>query len=201
MRAIAMTQARTRFTFEEYLAYDDGTDTRYELVNGVLVAMGAESPINLDIVLFLITMFLQVVPRYRIGIKNLIAVDSLKVTAREPDLTIHSEASKRAISQEKQAFLQPDMPVPLLVVEVVSPGEPGSDNYDRDYVEKRQEYAKRGIPEFWLIDPIRSVVLVLTLVGSTYRAAEFREGDRIQSTQFKQLNLTAQQVLTAGEGT
>ena len=188
-----------RLTFEEYLAYDDGTDTRYELVNGVLVAMGAESPLNLDIAFFLGVFFSQMgVPMRRIGIKNLIAVDSAKVTAREPDLTIHSEASKRAINQEKQAFLQPDMPVPLLVVEVVSPGEPGSDNYDRDYIDKRGEYAKRGIPEFWLIDPVRAVVLVLSLVGSTYKAAEFRGGDRIQSTQFKQLDLTAQHVLTAG---
>lgn len=36
-----MTQAaapQTKiFTFEEYLAYDDGTDTRYELVDGELV--------------------------------------------------------------------------------------------------------------------------------------------------------------------
>ena len=188
-----------RLTFEEYLAYDDGTDTRYELVNGVLVAMGAESPLNLDIAFFLGVFFFQMgVPRRRIGIKNLIAVDSVKVTAREPDLTIHSEASKRAINQEKQAFLQSDMPVPLLIVEVVSPGEPGSDNYDRDYIDKRGEYAKRGIPEFWLVDPVRSVVLVLSLVGSTYKASEFRGSDRIQSTQFKQLDLTAQQVLTAG---
>jgi len=195
-----MTQAKTRFTFEEYLAYDDGTDTRYELVNGVLVAMGAESPLNLDIAFFLGVFFFQMgVPRQRIGIKNLIAVDSAKVTAREPDLTIHSEASKRAISKEKQAFLQPDMPVPLLVVEIVSPGEPGSDNYDRDYIDKRQEYAKRGIPEFWLIDPMRAVVLVLSLVGSSYEAAEFRGIDYIQSPTFGALNLTAHQVLTAEE--
>lgn len=32
-----------RLTFEEFLAYDDGTDTRYELVNGVLVEMPTES--------------------------------------------------------------------------------------------------------------------------------------------------------------
>lgn len=196
-----MHQTTQRLTFEEYLAYDDGTDTRYELVNGVLVAMSAESSLNLDIALFLITIFLQVVPRSRIEIKNLIAVDSVKVTAREPDLTIHSEALKRAISREKQAFLQSGMPVPLLVVEVVSPREPGSDNYNRDYIEKPQEYAKHCIPEFWLVDPSRAVVLVLSLVGSTYKAAEFRGSDQIQSTQFKQSNLSAQQVLTAGEGT
>jgi Uma2 family endonuclease len=31
-----------RMTLEEYLSYDDGTSTRYELV-GVLVEMGAET--------------------------------------------------------------------------------------------------------------------------------------------------------------
>jgi len=35
-----MTRAKPRFrTIEEYLDYDDGTDTRYELVDGKLVEM------------------------------------------------------------------------------------------------------------------------------------------------------------------
>ena len=33
-------------TLEEYLTYDDGTGTRYELVNGVLVEMPTENPLN-----------------------------------------------------------------------------------------------------------------------------------------------------------
>ena len=33
-------------TFEEYLAYDDGTDTRYELVDGELVEMPPETRKN-----------------------------------------------------------------------------------------------------------------------------------------------------------
>lgn len=33
-------------TMEEYLAYDDGTDTRYELVDGELVEMPVESQVN-----------------------------------------------------------------------------------------------------------------------------------------------------------
>ena len=40
------TSAKTLLTFDEYLAYDDGTDTRYELVDGELVAMLPESPEN-----------------------------------------------------------------------------------------------------------------------------------------------------------
>ncbi|MBD1859321.1 MULTISPECIES: Uma2 family endonuclease, partial [Leptolyngbya] len=42
-----MTQAKTRFnTIEEYLDYDDGTDTRYELVDGELIEMPPERPLN-----------------------------------------------------------------------------------------------------------------------------------------------------------
>jgi Uma2 family endonuclease len=34
-----MSIATQRFTLEEYLAYDDGSDARYELVNGELLPM------------------------------------------------------------------------------------------------------------------------------------------------------------------
>ena len=36
-------------TFEEYLTYDDGSDTQYELVDGKLVEMPPESDANNDI--------------------------------------------------------------------------------------------------------------------------------------------------------
>ena len=38
---------------EEYITYNDGTDTRYELRDGVLVAVGAESDANVNIAMFL----------------------------------------------------------------------------------------------------------------------------------------------------
>jgi Uma2 family endonuclease len=42
-----------RMNLEEYLIYDDWTDARYELVDGVLVEMGAESTINTWIAMYL----------------------------------------------------------------------------------------------------------------------------------------------------
>ncbi len=192
---------RPRLTLEEYLHYDDGTDTRYELVDGVLVEMGAESTINTLIAVFLIGYWIQFgVPAYRLGIKQKIAVGSHRVTARDPDLIVHSEASFAAIYGAKEALLRAMHPAPLIVIEVVSPGEPGSDNYDRDYIEKRSEYAARGIPEYWLIDPARQVVLVLTLQNGTYAEAIFRGGAPLASPTFPTLDLTAVQILTAGKG-
>lgn len=35
-----------RMSLAEFLSYDDGTDRRYELVNGLLVEIGAKSRAN-----------------------------------------------------------------------------------------------------------------------------------------------------------
>ncbi len=189
-----------RMSLEEYLTYDDGTDTGYELVDGVLVAMGAESTTNTWIASFLIVMFAGMgIPYYRIGVKQKIVVPSRFVTARDPDLIIHSDDSALTIKGRPEACLKLNEPNPLLVIEVVSPGEPGTENYDRDYARKPDEYAARGIPEGWLIDPVRQVVLVLTLVGGAYQKTTFTGNQVIVSRQFPGLTLTAEQVLKAGE--
>ncbi|MEH2468038.1 hypothetical protein [Nostoc sp.] len=43
MQGEAITIITLKLTFEEYLKYDDGTDTRYELVNAELIPMSLGS--------------------------------------------------------------------------------------------------------------------------------------------------------------
>lgn len=196
-----MTQAKPRFrTIEEFLSYDDGTDTRYELVDGVLVDMGAESTLNTRIAVFLLLAFARLgISDDQLGIKQHISVGGNKATARDPDLIVHSEESARAIDGQPQACLTFEMPAPLLVIEVVSPGDPGDPNYDRDYVEKPREYAARRIPEFWQVDPGRAVVRVLELKRGAYQVQEFRGNELIASPKFPDLRLSAEQILRAGK--
>lgn len=194
-----MIQAKRRFsTIEEFLNYDDGTDTRYELVDGVLVEMGPENDINQEIPFFLVSVLLQFVPYYLIRRGTEIVVSSYAVTCRVPDLIVLSEATRNAMSQDERSTISAHMPAPQLVVELVSPGESGSDNYDRDYVEKPREYATRGIPEFWRIDPERAVVTVLKLENGAYQIKDFRGSDLITSGIFSNLQLSAEQILRAG---
>ncbi len=187
-----------RLTLEDYLTYDDGTDTRYELVDGVLVAMGTEHPLNNTIISFLFAVFLGLgVPYYRLAIGHQIAVSSQKATARQPDLVLHTEASARAILSGSRV-LMPEMPAPLLVVEVVSSSDNDPASRNRDYTEKRVEYAERGIPEYWIVDPIASVVWILTLRDNQDRESQLTGTDRLVSPSFPDLALTAEQVLKAG---
>lgn len=50
-----------------------------------------------------------------------------------------------------------------LVVEVVSPDDP-----ERDLVTKRAEYARAGIPEYWIVDPQTETITVLYLDNDAY---------------------------------
>jgi Uma2 family endonuclease len=195
-----MTQAKPRFrTIEEYLDYADGTDIRYELVRGELVEMPNESTLNTQIAVFLILTFAALgIPPTRIGIKQMIAVSSSEVTARDPDLIVHSEDSIAAIEGKTRALISVDLPAPLLVIEIVSPGNPETENYDRDYVEKPIEYAARGIPEFWRVDPSRAVVAVLSLSQGSYQVREFCGSSAIVSPAFPTLQITAEKILNAG---
>jgi Uma2 family endonuclease len=185
-------------TLEAYLNYDDGTDTRYELVDGNLVEMPTESPLNNTIALFLISTFLGLgIPYYRLATHHQLQVYSDRATAREPDLIVHTEASAAAILKDGK-LLRLDQPTPQLVVEVVSSSDTDKASRDRDYIEKRREYAQRGIPEYWIIDPMAAAVRVLTRVGETYQDQTFVGADKLVSPSFATLALTAAQILTAG---
>ena len=64
-----------------------------------------------------------------------------------------------------------------LVMEVVSPRNPLRDTRD-----KRLEYARAGIPEYWIVNPIDETVTVLESEGDTYlEHGVFRRGEQADS--------------------
>ncbi len=188
-----------RMTLKDFLTYDDGTDTRYELEDGVLVEMGTESTGNTSIGMFWISIFLGMgIPYYRLATKHTIEVRGGYANARYPDLMVHSDESFAAINGRPEACVELTDPSPMLVIEVVSPGAESSKNYKRDYKWKPREYADREIPELWQIDAERKWVRVGILVSGGYQFATFQGDDAIVSPTFPDSNLTAAQVLSAG---
>jgi Uma2 family endonuclease len=188
-----MTVATNRLmTLEEYLNFDNGTDTRYELVNGELTEMPSESDLNNVIAIFLLAEFFRVVPARLLRRGTEIVTSGFRSTARIPDLMVLTEDSANALAGSTRSIILPDMPPPALVVELVSPG---TVNEQRDYRYKRSEYAARGIAEYWLVDAQQALVMVLNLVAGLYEETVFKGGDRIISPTFPTLELTAAQVL------
>lgn len=195
LSAITMTATAKKLTLDQYLAYDNGTDTRYELVDGELVEMPPETDRNNLISIYLLAEFLKIVPLQLIRHKDTeIVVTGNRTRVRLPDLMILTEELLVAIAG-KRATITQDMPSPLLVVEVVSPGKT---NEDRDYRYKRSEYAARGIPEYWIVDPGNQKVTILTLVDGLYEESVFRGKDTLKSIIFTDLQLVAAEVLQPG---
>lgn len=187
-------------TLADYLVYDDGTDMRYELENGVLVLMGTESTVNTAIFSFLFAVFLALgLEAQRLGVKQKIEVRSRYASARDPDLLIHSIESRLAIKGRSEACLFLDEPNPLIVIEVVSPGNEGTENYKRDYEQKPIEYADRGILEFWQVDAARAWVRVGVLVDGAYEFETFQGDAIVVSQAFPELQLRASAVLEADD--
>ena len=186
-----MTVTSIKMNLEEYLNFDDGTDTRYELENGELIVMPPESDLNQRIASLLFAIFLQQgIPPYRLRIGAEIVVNGTRATTRLPDLMILSEELAIALEGTLRSTITIDMPPPLLVVEVVSPRQE-----NRDYRYKRSEYAARGILEYWIVDPMQQRVTLLEWVEGLYEEQVY-VGDRvINSPVLGVLELTAQRLL------
>jgi Uma2 family endonuclease len=189
-----MTLTKTLLTFDEYLAYNDGTDTRYELVDGELVAMPPESPENLKLSRFLLLHLLQYLPLDRVVYNTEVEVSGRRARCRIPDLLVHSEESAAALEGANRATITRDMPPPALVVEVVSPGEA---NRIRDYRYKRTEYAARGIAEYWIVDPETRQVTVCQWVEGQYEDTVVQGTEPIRSQVLPALVLTVDQLFAA----
>ena len=181
-----MLQVKHQFqTFEEYLSYDDGTDKLYELFNGELIEMPPESGINVQIANRLFLVFALLLGTDRVRGHGLELEVRGEPRNRYPDLTIIRAEHIQQLTKRNtiRLFMAP----PLLVIEVVSPGEL---QRDRDYIAKRSQYQDCRIPEYWIVDPQTQTVLVLELTNDIYtEIGDFSGSDRIISPQFSQLNL------------
>ncbi|MBW4461630.1 MAG: Uma2 family endonuclease [Nodosilinea sp. WJT8-NPBG4] len=178
-------------SFEDYVAYDDGTENRYELVDGGLVEM---SPPIMEH--FLIAKFLE--QALDIEIKRLqrpwlcFRESGVRTGLRKSRITDVSVVTLDQ-AQELKGRSVVFATSPLLAVEVVSP-----DSITRDYRYKRTEYAALEIPEYWIVDPLESKVTVLTFNEGLYDETVFLGDQPLVSLTFPELSLTVEQILAAG---
>ena len=183
-----------KITFEEYLNYDDGTNNRYELVDGELILMPPASFLHSDIIDFIADCFKAIAIQYKLDIKvktGDVGVKTGMNSSRIPDLSVIEGSVWRSMPRDASAVVQNPL---LLAVEVVSPG---AEQISRDYTEKVAEYQEIGIPEYWIVDPIEQKITVLVLDKGSYTKTVFTGDEAIASVLFPELKLTAAEILSA----
>jgi Uma2 family endonuclease len=127
------------------------------------------------------------------------------LTAFRPDIMV---VNKAALIDEplrsSQSILTRGSSI-LLIAEVVST------NWQNDYARKLEDYAVLGIPEFWIVNyaalggerfigrPKQPTLTLCQLVNGRYAEVQLRGSDRILSPTLPNLQLTAEQVFTAGQ--
>lgn len=189
---MTLSTTKTLLTFEDYIAYDDGTENRYELVEGELVEMTPPTFRHMLIAKFIEQCLDAEIARLglgwfcfreagvRTGVSKSRLTDVYVLTPEQ----VNSLINQAAIAQTP----------PLLAVEVVSP-----DSVTRDYRYKRTEYAALEIPEYWIVDPLESKVTVLTFNEGLYDETVFVGDQSLVSSTFRDLSLTVAEILVAGE--
>jgi Uma2 family endonuclease len=81
---------------------------------------------------------------------------------------------------------------PDLIIEIMSPG---SENVRRDQVVKRQTYARFGVKEYWVVEPIVEVVEISRLQENVLSSiGTFRNEDKIESPLLPELSFTVKDV-------
>ena len=191
-----MTATTQRFILEEYLGYDDGTDTLYELVNGKLIQMALGTGKHGEVIDFFNNQFRSEIARIGrdwVSKQMAIGVQSPRGdrwdTVRIPDVVVIPKEQWRNL-QNREAVIRLNESPPLLVVEVIS-----ESTKSVDYRAKRAEYCVLNIPEYWIVDLLQAKITIFTLSEGWYDEVVFTESDRLISPTFIELNLTVNQIL------
>ena len=197
-----LIQKQRRMTLKEFLTYDDGTNTRYELVDGMLVEMSLGTGKHSGVIRRLAKRFEAQAEQQGtdwIAIQGLVGIETdvpgENDQVRIPDVTVMSEAQWNVMEDRPgSATIFQHEPAPIVVVEVLSLSTKSTDLTD-----KRTEYATRGISEYWIINPKTGDIKVLQLKDRSYVEVGVFQGDEpIVSPTFPELKLTAAIVLAAG---
>lgn len=190
---MAQTQTK-KFTFAEFLDYDS-EDYCVELEDGEIFVMPTPSPLHIQTIRFLYSLIEQYIKDYDLRLEVFpggIGVRTGIRSSREPDLCVLHQEDWEALRKQNPKSAIVERP-PLLVIEVVSPGD---ENHERDYQNKREEYLGMGIPEYWIVDPEERKVTVCLLAGQSYRYTEFGGQSPIRSDLLTGLTLTVEQLFS-----
>jgi Uma2 family endonuclease len=161
-RTIGPADHGKKIGFKKYIEADCVPGWFHELGRGVIVVTEIPRLLHGRVVDRLAELFIL----YRVAHPNVI---NYRAGGGECRLLFPGMKSER--HPDQAVYLDPPPPgedpwsawCPHLVVEVVSRG-----GRKRDYEEKREEYLRAGVREYWILDPAKRTMLVLTRAGDTW---------------------------------
>lgn len=158
-----------QWTYSDYKALpDDGR--RYEIVNGVLLLMPSPSRSHQKTVGEIFTYLRAHIQTAGLGEVYMAPfdVELTPDTVFQPDVLVVLNAGLAKVTEDGV------IGAPDLVIEVASPS---TGPYDR--LTRYPEYARAGVPEYWIVKPEQRTVEVLALEGGEYYSLGVFRGQEI----------------------
>jgi Uma2 family endonuclease len=179
-----------RWTEFDYLALDRGGGKLVELVDGRLEVLPMPTYLHQKLVAYLFSHLNEIVQRHRLGevVFAPMPVHLRKGSYREPDIVFMR--AEQIVGREYPEQVE-------MVIEVVSED---AESRKRDLVDKRDDYAAAGIPEYWIVDPQEQSVTVLALDGKEYRVhGQFKPSTRATSALLSEFSVDVAELFAAGK--
>jgi Uma2 family endonuclease len=144
--------AKSRYTFEDYLAMPEDNARRHEVIDGQLFVTPTPLVRHQHVVSNIARLLGALTIPRGLGepVVGGVTVRLADDTVLEPDLVFIRTDRLDIIDPERGLLAPPD-----LVVEVLSPS---NRSYDRNL--KRKRYLEFGVPELWLVDTDASTIEV-----------------------------------------
>jgi Uma2 family endonuclease len=184
---LGLLPAQGEWSEEEYLWLTDRTNRLLEFSDGIVEVLPVPTDEHQRILLYLYRILFAAVEL--VGGKVQLASLRLRLPTgrfREPDLLLLRDAKDPR--RGNRFWTGAD-----LVLEVVSEDDPR-----RDTVKKRREYARAGIPEYWVVNPLKEQIAVLRLDGTKYvEHGVFKRGATATSTLLPELSIAVSAALDA----
>jgi Uma2 family endonuclease len=181
-----MSQSRPHipYTYEDYKSLPESMDRRYELLGGELYMVPAPTTRHQRIsqrIEFLLLMYLR--------------THDLGEVLDAPVDVVFGQGHEREVAQPDIVFVRRERAqivieteidgAPDLVIEILSPG---TEVRDRTY--KKTLYARYGVHEYWIVDPVANTVEIYVLDARGYGSPRiYTATDELQTSLFPDLQI------------
>lgn len=162
------TLPKVKFTYQDYLHMSE--DKRYELIDGEFFMVPSPNEYHQRISRELGYALLGYVKKNKSGSVYYAPFDVVfsDKDVVQPDIVYVSKERKNIITKDNIQG------APDLIVEIISP----KTGY-RDREIKRKLYFKYGVKEFWIVDPAKQTIEVLTLTKNGYKTEKLYPADAV----------------------
>ncbi|MDY7034178.1 MAG: Uma2 family endonuclease [Thermodesulfobacteriota bacterium] len=173
MQAEKVVNKVVKFTYEDYLHFSE--DKRYEIIDGEVAMVPSPGETHQDICANLAFVLRGFVKENDLGKVYFAPFDVIlsEIDVVQPDIIFITKQRLDIIS-EKGVHGAPD-----LVVEILS-----EFSEYRDKVIKRKLYSKHEIKEYWIVNPEKKEIEVMSLKKGIFETARIYHSDDILTSPF-----------------